>query len=224
MLVGVPPRRGAGRHRHRWSGWKDNALAREPSPRRLKAVGGTAQKDRQGLDDALVAAGRGDEAAFAHVYDALAPAVYGLARRVVRDPARAEEITQEVFVSVWRFATRFDPAQGSARTWTMTLTHRRAVDVVRSEEAASRRENRTATHETPFDTVADQAGANLEGERVRRCLASLTDLQREAVTMAYYGGYTYPEVSTLLKVNLSTIKTRMRDGLIRLRDCLGGGR
>jgi RNA polymerase sigma-70 factor, ECF subfamily len=205
-------------------GQEGDAMTRDPSPPRLRAVRGTPNKAGDNADDLLVAAGRGDEGAFAQLYDALAPSVYGLARRVVRDPARAEEITQDVFLSVWRFATRFDPDQGSAKTWTMTLTHRRAVDVVRSEEAASRRENRTATHETPFDTVAEQAGANLEGEQVRRCLSSLTDLQREAVTLAYYGGYTYPEVSALLKVNLSTIKTRMRDGLIRLRDCLGGRR
>lgn len=175
-----------------------------------------------GLDDLLVATGRGDEAAFAGVYDHLAPAVYGLARRVVRDPARAEDVAQEVFLAVWRFATRFDPDKGSARTWVMTLAHRRAVDVVRSEEATSRREAAAGTEDTPFDVVAEQATADIEGERVRRCMQALTELQREAVTLAYYGGYTYPEVSALLQTNHSTIKTRMRDGLIRLRDCLGG--
>jgi RNA polymerase sigma-70 factor (ECF subfamily) len=176
------------------------------------------------MDDLLLAAARGDEAAFAQVYDGLAASVYGLAKRVVRDPARAEEIAQDVFVSVWRFANRFDPDKGSALTWVMTLTHRRAVDVVRSDEAARRRETKTATHETPFDVVAEQAASGMEGEQVRHCLGTLTDLQRQAVTMAYYGGYTYPEVSALLDTNLSTIKTRMRDGMIRLRDCLGGRR
>jgi RNA polymerase sigma-70 factor (ECF subfamily) len=176
---------------------------------------------RDALDERLLAAGRGDDAAFADVYDALGPAVFGLARRVVRDPARAEEIAQDVFVSVWRFATRFDPAKGSARTWVLTLTHRRAVDVVRAEEAASRRETKVAAHDTPYDSVDEEVAARLEGQRVRRCMDSLTGLQHEAVTLAYYGGYTYPEVSTLLDVNLSTVKTRMRDGLIRLRDCLG---
>jgi RNA polymerase sigma-70 factor, ECF subfamily len=182
-----------------------------------------SRRDRHWADALLVTAGRGDEAAFAQLYDAFAPSVFGLAKRVVRDPARAEEITQDVFVSVWRFATRFDPARGSARTWMMTLTHRRAVDVVRSEEAAARRETENAMYDTPFDTVAEQATGRVEGEQVRHCLDTLTDLQREAVTLAYYAGYTYPEVSSLLQVNLSTIKTRMRDGLIRLRDCLGGG-
>jgi RNA polymerase sigma-70 factor, ECF subfamily len=192
-----------------------------PRPRVLRSSGG-GRDAGGGVDDLLVAAGRGDEAAFAGVYDHLAPAVYGLARRVVRDPARAEDVAQEVFLSVWRFATRFDPDKGSARTWVLTLTHRRAVDLVRSQEATSRREAAAATEDTPFDVVAEQATADLEGERVRRCLASLTDLQREAVTLAYYAGYTYPEVSALLQTNHSTTKTRMRDGLIRLRDCLGG--
>ncbi len=176
------------------------------------------------LEDHLLAVAKGDESAFARVYDELSPAVFGLARRVVRDPARAEEITQDVFLSVWRLASRFDPAKGSARTWAMTLTHRRAVDVVRSEEAATRRDTRTATHDTPFDSVSEQVATRIDGERVRNCLGSLTVLQREAVSLAYYGGYTYPEVSTLLQANLSTIKTRMRDGMIRLRDCLGGER
>lgn len=192
--------------------------------RRLGVVSGTQGAGRPSVDDLLIATGKGDEAALGQVYDALAPAVFGLAKRVVRDPARAEEITQDVFLSVWRFATRFDPEKGSAQTWVMTLTHRRAVDVVRAEEASSRRETRAATHDTPFDSVQEQVATRIEGEQVRGCLGTLTDLQREAVTLAYYGGYTYPEVSTLLKVNLSTIKTRMRDGLIRLRDCLGGHR
>ena len=192
--------------------------------RRLGVVPDAAPGAPASLDDLLVATGRGDEGALGAIYDALAPAVFGLARRVVRDPARAEEITQDVFLSVWRFATRFDPQKGSAQTWVLTLTHRRAVDVVRADSASTRRETRALTHDTPFDSVHDQVATRVEGEQVRRCLGALTDLQREAVTLAYYGGYTYPEVSALLQVNLSTTKTRMRDGLIRLRDCLGGQR
>jgi len=177
-----------------------------------------------GLEDLLVAAGRGDEAAFAEVYDRLAPSVFGLARRVVRDPVLAEDVSQDVFASVWRQAARYDPAKGSAQTWVLTLTHRRAVDVVRSDEAASRREHRTATHDTPFDAVHEQAATRIEREQVRRCLTALTEVQREVVMLAYYGGHTYAEVSALLQANLSTVKTRMRDGLVRLRDCLGGQR
>ena len=189
--------------------------------RRLRSVPGTAQPT---ADELLQATARGDETALAALYDQLAPAVYGLAKRVIRDPSRAEEITQDVFLSVWRFATRFDPAKGSARTWVLTLTHRRAVDVVRSDAAASRREQRVAaTQDTPYDTVLEEASNRLQGEQVRECLDTLTDLQRESVLLAYYGGYTYPEVSALLDVKLPTVKTRMRDGLIRLRDCLGRG-
>jgi RNA polymerase sigma-70 factor, ECF subfamily len=189
--------------------------------RRLRSVPGAAQPP---LDELLLATARGDEAALAQLYDALSPAVYGLARRVVRDPARAEEVTQDVFLSVWRFATRFDPAKGSARTWVLTLTHRRAVDVVRADAAASRREQQVAAYDTPFDTVLEEAATRIQGEQVRNCLDTLTDLQRESVLLAYYGGYTYREVSMLLDARLPTVKTRMRDGLIRLRDCLGAWR
>ena len=196
-------------------------MSEEPA-RRLGVVRDAQPGGRTHLDDLLLATGRGDEQALGELYDALAPAVFGLAKRVVRDPARAEEIAQDVFVSVWRFATRFDPAKGSARTWVMTLTHRRAVDVVRSEEASARREQEAASDEPPYDSVQEQATSRLEAQQVRNCLGDLTDLQREAVTLAYYGGYTYPEVASLLQQNLSTVKTRMRDGLIRLRDCMGG--
>jgi len=190
--------------------------------RRLRSVPGTAQPT---ADELLQATARGDENALAELYDLLAPAVFGLAKRVVRDPSRAEEITQDVFLSVWRFATRFDPAKGSARTWVLTLTHRRAVDVVRANAAASRREQRVgATQDRPYDTVLEEASNRLQGEQVRECLDTLTELQRESVLLAYYGGYTYPEVSALLDVKLPTVKTRMRDGLIRLRDCLGAWR
>ena len=196
-------------------------MSEEPA-RRLGVVRDARPGGRTHLDELLLATGRGDERALGELYDALAPAVFGLAKRVVRDPARAEEIAQDVFVSVWRFATRFDPAKGSARTWVMTLTHRRAVDVVRSEEASARREQEAASDEPPYDSVQEQATSRLEAQQVRNCLGDLTDLQREAVTLAYYGGYTYPEVASLLQQKLSTVKTRMRDGLIRLRDCMGG--
>jgi RNA polymerase sigma-70 factor (ECF subfamily) len=166
---------------------------------------------------------RGDVPAFERLYDEVAGTVFGLARRVLRDPAQAEEVAQEVMVEVWRQATRFDPDRGSARTWILTMTHRRAVDRVRSAQAASDREERVAAREhTPsYDSVAEQVESRLEREQVRRCLAALTELQRESVTLAYYSGYTYREVAELLDVPLGTVKTRLRDGMIRLRDCLG---
>jgi RNA polymerase sigma-70 factor (ECF subfamily) len=173
----------------------------------------------------LRAVARGDEEAFGQLYDLVAPRVYGLIRRVLRDPAQAEEVAQEVLVEVWRSAAQFDPERGSPTTWVFTIAHRRAVDRVRSEQAAADRTIRVgaASVDTPFDSVADEVATRLERQQVRRCLDDLTELQRQAVTLAYYQGHTYPQVSELLGAPLGTVKTRMRDGLIRLRDCMSTG-
>lgn len=189
-------------------------------PVRLRDV--SSRREPESLESLMHRVARGDEVAFAALYDRTGAAVFGLARRVVRDPARAEEVAQEVFLQVWQTATRFDAERGSAKTWILTLAHRRAVDVVRRDQSSSNREQRYDWSGGPdFDSVQEEVGTRLEHEQVRRCLHSLTDLQREAVTLAYFGGYTYAEVSTLLEANPATVKTRMRDGLIRLRDCLG---
>jgi RNA polymerase sigma-70 factor (ECF subfamily) len=164
---------------------------------------------------------RGDSVAFGAVYDQVAGQVFGLATAVLRDPAQAEEVCQEVLLDVWRNAARFDASRGTAMAWLMTLAHRRAVDRVRTQQAATAREQRVARAEISYDSVAETVEARLDAERVRRCLGSLTDLQRESITLAYYRGRTYREVAALLNVPVGTVKTRMRDGLIRLRDCLG---
>jgi len=193
--------------------WRDQATSRF----------GPADEPPSGPDDLLRRVARGDENAFSQLYEMLAPRVFGLARRVLRDPAQAEEVAQEALVEVWRTAARFDPAKGSATSWVLTITHRRAVDRVRSAQAGADRERRVlaASGETPYDDVVETVTSNLEQQQVRRCLKGLTDLQREAITLAYYDGFTYREVAEKLDTALPTIKTRMRDGLIRLRDCLG---
>ena len=175
------------------------------------------------LDDLLLRVARGDTPAFETLYDQMANVVFGIICRVLRDPAQSEEVAQEVLVEVWRTATRFDPDKGGASTWILTMAHRRAIDRVRSAQASHDREERVAhrDHVPAFDEVAEQVETRLEQEQVRRCLGDLTDLQRESVTLAYYGGYTYREVGELLDVPLGTVKTRLRDGLIRLRDCMG---
>jgi RNA polymerase sigma-70 factor (ECF subfamily) len=180
------------------------------------------QPERSEVDGLLRSVARGDDAAFARLYDLLSPRVFGLARRVLRDPAQAEEMAQEVLVEVWRTAARFDPARGSGITWVLTIAHRRTVDRVRSEQASAERLRKVgaASAQTPYDEVVDQVSSRLERQQVRRCLDGLTGLQREAITLAYFGGHTYREVASLLDTALPTVKTRMRDGLIRLRDCL----
>jgi RNA polymerase sigma-70 factor, ECF subfamily len=167
---------------------------------------------------------RGDPDAFEAVCHHIAAPVFGTVRRVVRDPAQSEEVAQEVLVEVWQTVSRFDAGRGSAMAWVTTIAHRRAVDRVRSEQKSAERELRGAAHAVAYDDVVETVEATLDRERVRRCLGSLTGLQREALTLAYYGGYTYREVAGLLGVAAGTASTRMRDGLIRLRDCLGAER
>ncbi|MFB8240463.1 sigma-70 family RNA polymerase sigma factor [Kitasatospora purpeofusca] len=167
----------------------------------------------------------GDQEAFSRLYDAVAAPMLGLVRRVLRDPAQSEEVAQEVMFELWRTAARYQPERGEVMAWVLTMAHRRAVDRVRTAQAAADREQKVAarSHTPAFDEVAEQVEGRLEREQVRRCLESLTRLQRESVTLAYYRGYTYPEVAEVLGAPLGTVKTRMRDGLIRLRDCLGVG-
>lgn len=174
------------------------------------------------LANLLSNAGRGDQAAFAQLYDALAPLLHGSVIKVLRDPAQSEEVTQEAFVELWRLAPRYDASRGSVRSWATTLAHRRAIDRVRSEQAARDRTERDA-QKRPVQSpdVADQVVGSIEATRVRKALERLTEMQRQAVELAYFGGHTYRQVAALLNVPEGTIKTRIRDGMIRLRDELG---
>ena len=171
-------------------------------------------------DALLPKVARGDSRAFEDLYDVLSASVYGVARRVVRDPSRAEDVTQDVFLEVWRKAPSFDEGRGSAKTWVMTIAHRRAVDAVRRNESQKRYDVQATVDEVSHDEPADRLLEDEEHTAVRGCLDTLTELQLESVRLAYFNGYTYAEVATLLGKPLPTIKTRMRDGLIRLRDCL----
>ena len=195
---------------------------REPARRPAGAPAARTAGD-DALEGLLALVARGDEQAFAALYQRVAPAVFGLVSKVVRNPAQSEEVAQEVFVELWRTASRFDPARGTARSWIMTCAHRRAVDRVRSAERAARRDDLAGRRDQgrPYDEVVEQVETSLEREHVRRGLEALTDLQREAVVLAYYGGYTHREIAELLGVPSGTVKTRLRDGLIRLRDHLG---
>ena len=165
----------------------------------------------------------GDRAAFAELYDGTVNRVFGLVRRLLVDSAQAEEVTQEVYLEIWQTATRYEPTRGSAITWMLTLAHRRAVDRIRSAQSSRNRDTRVGIRDfaAEYDSVAEAAEILIESERVKRALEKLTELQRQAVTLAYFKGYSHSEVAALLRVPVGTVKTRLRDGLIRLRDELG---
>lgn len=171
----------------------------------------------------LRATGRGDRVAFGRLFDEFGPQTYGLVVRIVGNGPRTEEVVQETWLQIWREAARFDPARGGARGWILTIARRRAVDAMRHDRAEVVRDlNYHAQQPPDFDRVSEAVVDADESRRVRRCLDGLTDLQREAIDLAYYGGLTYAQVAERLAVNPATVKTRIRDGLRRLRACLGG--
>jgi RNA polymerase sigma-70 factor (ECF subfamily) len=175
------------------------------------------------LNDLLGQVAEGNQAAFSQLYDQTARRVMGLVRRLLKDSAQSEEVTQEIFLEVWQNAKRYDPAKGSATTWILTMSHRRAVDRIRSSQSTRDRDTKIGLRdmETEYDSVSESVEIRVEHERVGQALLRLTELQRQAVTLAYYGGYSHSEVAEMLKVPIGTVKTRLRDGMIRLRDELG---
>jgi len=194
-----------------------------PEGELASASGTGAPSANEELVQLLKACSLGEEAAFATLYDATAARLFGLVLRTVRDRAQAEEVTQDAYLDIWRNSSRFDPGRGSALSWLMTIGHRKAVDRVRSAEAARRRDTAYEAREqsAPFDQTVEDAHRNLDAQRVRKALATLTEAQRGALELAYFGGYTHSEVAVMLDLPLGTAKTRIRDGLIRLRDTLG---
>lgn len=176
------------------------------------------------LSALLSAVAVGDQQAFAEVYDATAARVFGLVHRVLQDRGQAEEVAQEVFLQVWRSAGSFDATRGSGLTWILTLAHRRAVDRVRSAVSRSAREEVYESQRVsgPRDHTAEAVEERMEARRVRTALQRLSETQRCAVELAFFDGLTHPEVSDRLGVPLGTAKTRIRDGLRKLRNELGG--
>lgn len=193
-----------------------------PNPEAAAPPGTPTDVNRR-LAALLERVARGDQAAFAEFYELTSRRVFGMARRVLIDVELSEDTTQEVFLQVWQNAAKFNPEAGSPLAWLMTISHRRAVDKVRSSQSSTDREAKygASSQDIDHDSVSDEVGSRLEAEAVVRCLNTLTDTQQESVRLAYYGGLTYREVAEKLNAAVPTIKSRIRDGLIRLKTCLG---
>ena len=175
------------------------------------------------LDKLLGAVARGEHGAFDLVYERLREPIHSQVRAVLRDSAQSEEVTQEVLLELWRTAFRYDPAKGSAAAWALTIARRRAIDRVRRTSASIAREQRTALSDAAPDQADGAAADTLDRERLLHCMDQLSDLQREAITLAFYGGHTYSQVASILGAPLGTVKARIRDAIIKLRDCMLSG-
>ncbi|MCD2499651.1 ECF RNA polymerase sigma factor SigK [Microbacterium nymphoidis] len=189
----------------------------------LMVIDDVEHAEQDGGDDPssalLVSIAAGDQAAFAQLYDMLSARVFGLVLRVLVNRSQSEEVLQEVFLEVWQSAARFSPDRGRGRTWVLTIAHRRAVDRVRASQASEDRDARVGFRDldVAHDSVSEQAEMSIIGERVVQTLAALPEAQRETLVLAYYGGYSQSEIATITGTPLGTVKTRMRDGLTRLR-------
>ena len=175
------------------------------------------------LDLLLQRVATADERAFSELYDRVSARVLGLVRRLLVDHAQSEEVTQEVFLEIWKTAAKFDTGRGAAMSWILTMAHRRAVDRVRASQAGHDRDLKIGIRdrEREYDQTSEAVEIRIEHERVKKALGQLTELQRQAISLAYYGGYSHSEVAEMLHVPIGTVKTRLRDGMIRLRDEMG---
>lgn len=184
---------------------------------------GTEDSAGAALAELLGRVALGDEEAFSHLYDETSPLLFALIKRVVRDVSMSEEVLQEAFVEIWRQATRFDPRRGSPHGWICTIAHRRAIDVVRSSDASRRRDSDEGLRniEKQVVDVQEEGIMRVESQRVQVAMRSLTPLQADAIRLAYFGGYSHREVAGLLDIPVGTAKTRIRDGMIVLRDRMG---
>ena len=172
-----------------------------------------------GLDELLERAGQGDRRAFTEFYHHLGSRVFGHVRGVLRDPAQSEEVTQEVFLEIWQTAPRYATGKGRALSWTLTMAHRRAVDRVRSSQASRARDERIGRRDldVDHDATAETAEIWFEHRRVVEAMKKISPLQREAIDLCYHRGFTVTEAAAMLGVAVGTVKTRVRDGLVRLR-------
>ena len=186
-------------------------------------VGDALSGMRDTPEQRLARVATGDRQAFAELYDSTSARIYGLVKRLLVDPAQAEEVTQEIYLEIWQTATRYQQERGSAMSWMLTMAHRRAVDRVRASQASRDRDTRIGIrdYDREYDQVAEHVEVTMEGARVKRALQGLTELQRQAVQLAYYGGLSHSEIAAELHVPVGTVKTRIRDGMIRLRDAMG---
>jgi len=202
-----------------------SARANHPAGARLKLVQAVEPDSGQDLsiESLLRDVAGGDRTAFAEVYDRISSRVMGLVTRLLRDRAQSEEVTQEVFLEIWQQAGKFDANKGSGMAWVLTMAHRRAIDRIRASQKSHERDLKIGIRdmERDFDGVSESVEIRIENERVKRSMSRLTALQREAVILAYYGGYSHSEMAEILGIPLGTVKTRLRDGMIRLRDELG---
>ena len=202
------------------SGPGGDASRTDPAPS-VDRVGRDAENAH--LAELVARSSRGHDDAFSELYDLTASRIYGLVLRILRSADHAAEVTQEVFVEVWRQSARYAPDKGSVLAWMSTIAHRRAVDRVRSVSSEVARDEHHAVTAVvrEADHVWEDVEQKMDIERVRKGMASLTPIQREALGLAYFGGYTQTQVASLLQLPLGTVKTRIRDGLIGLRDALG---
>ena len=176
------------------------------------------------LRDLMALVATGDRGAFELLYERVSPTVFGLAKRVARDPGVAADITQEVMVAVWKQAADYDPAQGAVLSWVATMTRRRAIDAVRSIEASRRRERADPPPSAAYDPVVEVIDRSEEHVEVRTALSDLTDKEWVVIRMAYYEDMTYRQIAGALDIPVNTVKTRARAGLLRLADRMGGSR
>jgi RNA polymerase sigma-70 factor (ECF subfamily) len=176
------------------------------------------------LADLMTSCARGNQEAFAELYDLTMRRVYGTVLKVLRSPEHAQEVTQEVYVEVWKQAPRYAADKGSVLGWMATMAHRRAVDRVRSVSSELARDGRHAVTDLgrESDDVWESVARQHDVERVRSAIGTLTPIQRQALRLAYYDGLTQSQISTSLNLPLGTVKTRIRDGLKRLGEKLGG--